>query len=70
MNFLDYNINNIIDDFLFICMFIGNDFLPRLSSFNIREGNFELLLNAYKIQLKHGKEWLNNRGKINLKILY
>jgi 5'-3' exoribonuclease 1 len=38
MKNLKYSIENIIDDFLLICFFIGNDFIPRLYCFNIREG--------------------------------
>lgn len=41
---LSYDIERVIDDFLLICCFIGNDFLPRLFCFNIREGQFEILL--------------------------
>ena len=39
-----FNIENIIDDFILICFFIGNDFLPRCYCYNIREGNLEELL--------------------------
>ena len=38
---------NIIDDYIFICFFLGNDFLPHLPSIDINIGGYELLLNIY-----------------------
>ena len=43
-----YDINRIIDDFVLIFYFVGNDFLPRIFCFNIREGSVELLLKIFK----------------------
>lgn len=62
---LEYDIERIIDDFLLICCFVGNDFLPRLYCFNIREGQFEILIQIYKDYLENATAYLNDNGKIN-----
>jgi 5'-3' exoribonuclease 2 len=35
-------------DYIFICFFLGNDFMPHFPSINIRTGGVHKMLNAYK----------------------
>jgi len=43
------NINiNIVYDYIFLCFFLGNDFLPHFPAVNIRTGGTDKLLNVYK----------------------
>tara|TARA_Y100000780_G_scaffold232569_1_gene266671 strand:- start:15934 stop:17688 length:1755 start_codon:yes stop_codon:yes gene_type:complete len=38
---------NMINDFIFVCYFLGNDFLPHFPSIDINKGGLDVLLEAY-----------------------
>jgi len=46
---IDFEIDqqSLINDFIFICFFLGNDFIPHLPSLDIKVGGLDLILNAY-----------------------
>jgi 5'-3' exonuclease len=59
--------NNIIFDYILICFFLGNDFLPHFPALNIRTNGISNLINAYKHVFQGTKETLTFDREINWK---
>lgn len=62
-----WDLERIIDDFVFCTFLVGNDFLPHMPTLDIGDGAFELLFGIYKDQ-RHGwgqGNYLTERGEIS-----
>ena len=55
---------NRIYDYIFLCFFLGNDFMPHFPSVNIRTGGINKMLNAYKATIGSTNENLTDGKKI------
>lgn len=62
-----YDFEKVLDDFILMCFFVGNDFLPHLPGLHINEGGLPLLFDIYKSILPECDGYLNENGKLNVK---
>lgn len=61
-----WDIERIIDDFVLLCFFIGNDFLPNLPGLDISEGHLNRMMDLYKDLLPRMKPpYLTNSTQVN-----
>ncbi|KAL0239196.1 hypothetical protein PCE1_004887 [Barthelona sp. PCE] len=64
-----YDLERVIDDFIFLCFLAGNDFLPHIASLDIREGCIDLLLKVYLRKLPVLGGYITDRGIMNFQRL-
>ncbi|KAG6840893.1 hypothetical protein C0991_003417 [Blastosporella zonata] len=61
----DYSLERVIDDFILLAVFVGNDFLPNLPDLHIHENGLQRLFEVYKKVLPAMDGYINEGGTIN-----
>ncbi|CAJ1964245.1 unnamed protein product [Cylindrotheca closterium] len=61
----NYNLDRIVDDFVFMCMMVGNDFLPHSPHLEIDGGAISLMMGSYIDLLPSWKGYLTDKEKIH-----
>lgn len=64
-----FDMERVIDDFILMAFFVGNDFLPNLPRIHINEGALAMMFRIYKTVLPKCDGYINEGGALNLKRL-
>ncbi|KAH6577201.1 hypothetical protein BASA60_004136 [Batrachochytrium salamandrivorans] len=61
-----YDLERIIDDFILLSFFIGNDFLPSLPDMHVNDGALPQIFEIYKTVLSKSSGYINNYGALDI----
>jgi 5'-3' exoribonuclease 1 len=61
-----FDLERVIDDFILMAFFVGNDFLPNLPGLHINEGALANMFGVYKRVLPKCDGYINENGVINI----
>jgi len=61
----EFDLERVIDDYVFMCFFCGNDFIPHMPTLDIKEGAITTLYEVYKLVLPTLGGYLTQDGQID-----
>ncbi|KAK2768217.1 5'-3' exoribonuclease 2 [Arachnomyces sp. PD_36] len=62
-----FDLERALDDWVFMCFFVGNDFLPHLPSLDIRENGIDTLIAIWRDNIPLMGGYLTEDGRVDLK---
>ncbi|KAI6249001.1 5'-3' exoribonuclease 2 [Erysiphe necator] len=62
-----FDLERALDDWVFMCFFVGNDFLPHLPSLEIRENGIDTLIAIWRDNIPTMGGYLTKDGQVDLK---
>jgi len=62
----NFDLERALDDWVFMCFFVGNDFLPHLPSLEIREQGIDTLINIWKEAIPIMGGYVTKDGHVDL----
>lgn len=65
LNLSIWDLERAIDDWVFMCFFVGNDFLPHMPALSVRDNGIDILLRCWKSVMQQHKQFLTCDGKLN-----
>lgn len=62
-----FDLERALDDWVFMCFFVGNDFLPHLPSLDIKENAIDLLISIWRENIPLMDDYVTKDGLVNWK---
>lgn len=61
-----WDLERALDDWVFMCFFVGNDFLPHMPSLSVRDNGIDILVGCWKLVIGRARDYITCDGKLNL----